>query len=78
MEVRKTLHTPNALSPTEQPGGSVDTQNGRGRYAVEKQSLTLAEFEPLFAECSDGSLVTTLKLLWLHSVCFTFFVVSLC
>ena len=74
MEVHKKLHTPNALSPTEQPGA----QNGRGRYAVEKQSLTLAEFEPLFSRCAGGSLVTTLKLLWLHSVCFTFFVVALC
>lgn len=38
------------------------TQNGRGHSAVQKQSLTLAEFEAPFSRCADGNLVTALKL----------------
>jgi hypothetical protein len=49
------------------------TQNGRGRSAVEKQSLSLADFEPLFSVCADGSLVTALKLSWLRWVYFILF-----
>jgi hypothetical protein len=78
MEVRKKLHTPIALAPTEQPKGSVAHRMGVGAIAVEKQTLTLAEFESLFSEFADGSLITTLKLLWLHSVYFIFFIVALC
>lgn len=73
---QKTSHS-GCFIPCRTVRRHTSTQNGHGRYGGEKQPLTLADFKPPFSRCAYSSLVTTLKLSWLHSVYFIYFLVAL-